>query len=96
MERESQAVRRCVVRFVGHVQGVGFRQTSAHAARSHDVTGYVRNEPDGSVELVAEGAESEIRALLDDIQDRMSGRIRHMREGWSGATGQYDRFEVRY
>ena len=46
--------------FSGHVQGVGFRYTVADVAEDFDVRGYVRNLPDGRVELVAEGDEAEI------------------------------------
>ena len=41
--------------FSGHVQGVGFRYTTRSVASRFAVTGYVRNLPDGRVELVAEG-----------------------------------------
>ena len=41
--------------FSGRVQGVGFRYTSRNIAINYDVTGFVRNLPDGRVELVAEG-----------------------------------------
>ena len=51
--------------FSGRVQGVGFRSTCQSLARSFEVAGYVRNLPDGRVELVAEGENSEIDAFLD-------------------------------
>ena len=43
------------VYFSGRVQGVGFRFTCQSLARGFEVAGYVRNLPDGRVELVAEG-----------------------------------------
>ena len=43
------------VHFSGRVQGVGFRFTCQVARPGFDVAGYVRNLPDGRVELVAEG-----------------------------------------
>ena len=51
--------------YTGHVQGVGFRYTTHSIARSHNVAGYVRNLPDGRVELVAEGNRQELDAFLD-------------------------------
>ena len=47
---------RVVVHYSGRVHGVGFRATVRHIACGFDVTGSVRNLPDGRVELVAEGA----------------------------------------
>ena len=38
----------------GRVQGVGFRWFTARAANDHDVTGFVRNLPDGTVEIHAQ------------------------------------------
>ncbi len=52
------------LRVEGHVQGVGFRYSTLDVARQFRVTGYVMNLPDGAVELVAEGAPSEVAAFL--------------------------------
>jgi acylphosphatase len=52
---------RAVVR--GRVQGVGFRASAAHEARRLGVGGWVRNRPDGSVELEARGAPAAVDAL---------------------------------
>ena len=51
---DSSAVLRQRVIFRGRVQGVGFRATTASIARRHPVVGYVKNMPDGAVELIAE------------------------------------------
>jgi acylphosphatase len=53
--------------YEGNVQGVGFRWTVRHAATGFDVTGWVRNLPDGRVELQVTGEENEVRAFLDRI-----------------------------
>ena len=53
--------------YEGNVQGVGFRWTVRHAATGFDVTGWVRNLPDGRVELQVTGEENEVRVFLDRI-----------------------------
>jgi len=61
--------------YSGHVQGVGFRYTAQRLAAGFAVAGFVRNLADGSVELVAEGAEPEVAAFLQRVAERMSGYI---------------------
>ena len=53
--------------YEGRVQGVGFRFTVRHIAKGFDLTGWVRNLPDGRVELRVSGDEEEVRAFLDQI-----------------------------
>lgn len=51
-------------RFTGRVQGVGFRYRAKYAADSLGITGWVKNEYDGSVELEAQGREESINRML--------------------------------
>ena len=52
----------------GRVQGVGFRAWAASAARRVGIAGWVRNCPDDSVELVAEGECDDIRAFTELLE----------------------------
>jgi len=88
-------MRRLTIVFEGHVQGVGFRWTAARVARDAGVVGWVRNEPDGSVRLVAEGAESLINGFVANLRAAMRGYIRGEQPIWSEATGEFDSFEIR-
>ena len=81
--------------FQGHVQGVGFRYTTEQVARGHDVTGWVRNLPDRTVQCVAEGKPEVLAAFLDGIHDAMSGHIVDTQELQSPATGEFEGFKVR-
>lgn len=62
--------------FKGHVQGVGFRYTSHNIARRYDITGFVRNLPDQSVEMLAQGPTQDVNNCIASIQDYFSGHIR--------------------
>jgi acylphosphatase len=59
----EQARRRVVVR--GNVQGVFFRDSCRHKARSRGVAGWVTNRPDGAVEAVFEGDPGAVQAMVD-------------------------------
>ena len=81
--------------FSGHVQGVGFRYTVADLAKNFDVRGYVRNLPDGRVELVAEGDEAEIAKLLERIGEKMDGFIKKRTDVDAPPTREFEDFSVR-
>lgn len=82
--------------YSGHVQGVGFRYTTQSIARGYDVVGYVRNLPDGRVELVAEGTATELDAFLAEIAEQMSGNIRSVDCDQRPALGEFADFSIRY
>lgn len=62
--------------FGGRVQGVGFRATAAALASNFEITGYVRNLADRTVELEAQGAVSEIEAFVTTLRQRMHSNIK--------------------
>lgn len=55
--------------FQGRVQGVGFRYTTKDLARGFDVCGWVKNLPDGTVELQAMGEEDEVESFIKEIAE---------------------------
>ena len=86
---------RVTVLYSGRVQGVGFRVTVRYLARGYDVTGTARNLPDGRVELIAEGARTELKTFLDGIaQSELSGFIAKQHETWEPAQGNLRGFAI--
>lgn len=84
------------VTYAGNVQGVGFRYTTQNIASGFDVRGYVKNLPDGRVELVAEGSLAEIEAFLAEIRRHFSDHIRDEKADVRAATGQFNEFGIRH
>jgi len=62
----------------------------------YNVHGYVKNLPDGRVELVMEGPDEEIDRLLDDVNRKLNGYIRGMDQTVRDATGEFDYFAIRH
>jgi acylphosphatase len=83
------------VYYSGRVQGVGFRYTARQVAQEYDVAGFVRNLPDGRVEVKVEGLPEQVEGLLSALAQRMSSYIEETQvvdEPPHGAKG----FHVRY
>jgi acylphosphatase len=87
---------RVSIQVFGRVQGVGFRNLTQRRARRLGLTGWVRNELDGSVQLVAEGPRAEL-----DILERWvraggppDGRVDRCELTRGEATGEYATFVV--
>ena len=86
---------RLQVYFSGRVQGVGFRYTVKQAALGFDVTGWIKNLPDGRVELLAEGDRDELEAFQTAIPEAGLRRfIRETHSDWSTGTGEFRGFEI--
>jgi acylphosphatase len=92
---ETGSVRREVL-YAGRVQGVGFRYTVRSLAAGFEVTGFVRNLPDGRVELIVEGEPDEVRGLLEAVQSEMGHYVRDAEETDRPASGRFARFEIRH
>ncbi len=83
--------------FEGTVQGVGFRFYTERAARRLDIAGFVRNLPNGAVEVVAEGKRKILDEFLSAIQTgNLSGYITGTEKIWEPPTGEFNDFGVRF
>jgi len=81
----------------GYVQGVGFRWRTREVARRLNLRGYVRNRPDRSVEVVAEGTERALRELLSYLREGpTAASVVRVQETWLPSHGEFAGFEVRF
>lgn len=86
---------RAVVR--GRVQGVNFRYYTCAKAENLGLVGYVRNLPNGRVEVVAEGRDDSLRRLLSWLHiGPPFARVSQVKVQWRSPESQYQHFEVRY
>jgi acylphosphatase len=80
----------------GRVQGVFFRQSAAEEAHELGLTGWVRNLPNGDVEIVAEGPRRELRILA--AWAHHGPRLAHVSgvdEQWADYRGEFRNFTIR-
>lgn len=81
--------------FSGHVQGVGFRYTTLQVAREYEVAGFVRNLPDGRVQVEVEGRAGEIEAFLTALQERLHGFVRKVERTGEEGPRKFSGFAIR-
>ncbi len=80
----------------GRVQGVGFRDATQHRAAEIGVTGWVRNQPDNTVEVVAEGSKANLERFIAYLwRGPNSARVLRVEYDWHTATGHYSGFSLR-
>jgi len=80
----------------GRVQGVNFRYFTLRAAKDLDLTGWVRNRFNGDVELIAEGPQDALNALLEAVrQGPSASRVENVEAEWEQAMGEFSKFKVR-
>src|SRR5215510_14051219 len=79
----------------GYVQGVNFRSSTATVADHLGLSGWVRNQADGSVEVVAEGPRPGLERLLDFLRrGPPAARVTRVEPEWRAATQAFRRFEA--
>ncbi|MFP4322418.1 MAG: acylphosphatase [Anaerolineales bacterium] len=81
----------------GTVQGVNFRATTRSQANALALSGYVKNLPDGRVEVLAEGAEDKLNKLLDFLREGPpAARVTAVKTEWNNPSHDYQGFQVAY
>lgn len=87
---------RIEVFYSGRVQGVGFRLIAVRQATDLPITGWVKNLPDGRVQLIAEGNVGNLKQLLQRIDLAMAGNIVKRSVDWQPARGSLSKFAIAY
>lgn len=81
----------------GRVQGVSFRYYTQQEARRHNITGWVANQRDGTVRVVAEGSEEQLQQLEAFLHRGSSAaRVDKVEADWRAATGEFTGFGIRW
>jgi len=93
---EFGVVHRRSCHFTGRVQGVGFRYTTKNIAMRYNVAGYVRNLPDGRVELVVEGPDEEMQRVIEEVKEKMADYVHRVDEAAGPASGEFAYFSIRH
>ena len=81
----------------GRVQGVGFRAYTQREAITLNLGGWVRNNSDGTVEVVAEGEKSTLNRFLHRLETGPSyASVTRVEKSWGHYSGEFTRFSIRY
>ena len=81
----------------GRVQGVGFRYFTRETAKKLGVKGWVKNNPDGTVEVLAEADENTLKQFLEKLyQGPPLSKVENIKYQFSEASGGFKDFEIRY
>ncbi|SNX54917.1 acylphosphatase [Thermoanaerobacterium sp. RBIITD] len=84
------------LKLTGYVQGVGLRYSVYRMACNLNITGYAKNLYDGSVEIVAEGDEENIKELIYYIKNGLRwAQVDNVEEKWEDYKGEYSNFDIR-
>ena len=96
MEEVDMGMRVHIV-VIGHVQGVGFRYYTFKKAREIGIAGFVKNLPDGTVEIEAEGERSLLEELIEAVKvGPRTAVVNDLHINWEEPTGEYQNFSVEY
>lgn len=82
---------------IGLVQGVGFRYFTFKKARELEVKGFVKNLPDGTVEIEAEGERGQLESLIQILKvGPRSAVVNDLHISWDAREGKYQDFRIKY
>jgi len=85
-----------VLKIYGRVQGVFFRDSSREKAKKLNLKGWVQNEPDRTVHIVAEGQEKDLKELIEWCKNGSDqAKVEKVNIEWLEPTGQFNDFVVK-
>jgi acylphosphatase len=102
-DESAPALQRLTATVSGRVQAVGYRDFCRRTAQGlsrelgEPLTGYARNQADGSVEVVAEGSRAILELLLERLTDGPGfAQVRSVKPSWTAPSREFDSFTIRF
>jgi acylphosphatase len=88
--------KRMTIQISGHVQGVGFRYFARKIAVGMPLAGFIRNDDDGTVTIVAEASEAVLNSFLNSVSvGPAESEVEDVEVNWSMAFGGFEGFSVK-
>ena len=88
--------KRVSLKIYGRVQGVFFRDSCRREAEKLGLSGWVRNEPDGTVQIIAEGEEEKLKEIAEWCKDGPEhAKVEKVEVKWLKPVGAFDSFTVK-
>ncbi len=89
--------KQAILKIYGRVQKVFFRDSTRRKAKKLNLTGWVINESNRTVKIVAEGEEKNLKEFIDWCYNGpMLARVDKIDIDWKEATGQFENFKIKY
>jgi len=89
--------KRAIIKVNGIVQGVWYRASTQKMAQKLNLTGWVKNNPDGSVSILAEGEENNLNELINWCwEGPPAAKVENVKVSWDEYTGEYSSFDIIY
>ncbi len=89
--------KRVIILVSGLVQGVFYRSETLHKAKELNLTGFVKNEPDGRVKIIAEGVERHLEKLIEWIkQGPTLAKVDNIEVKWDKDKREFEDFKIVY
>ena len=89
--------KKIILKIYGRVQMVMYRDSARRQAKKLNLTGWVMNKSDGTVELIAEGKKENLKQFIDWCYNgSMLAKVNKIDINWQEATGQFKKFNIKY
>lgn len=93
----KRSMKRVNLKIYGRVQGVFFRDSVKRKAKGLGLTGWVKNEADRTVKIIAEGEEKNLKEFIDWCYNGpILARVDQVEVEWQEGEGEFDGFEIIY
>jgi len=88
--------KQAILKIYGKVQGVFFRDFSRRKAKELNLFGWVRNEPDGTVQIIVEGEEKDLKELFEWCKNGPNhAKVDKVDVEWLNPTDQFNDFLIK-